>query len=115
MLPLRPGGVTVSRAASTRHRRRYRLAIFCLVACAGGLWAVDTPKPEPKATIPQPDASKAPAKSDIPSARGVEALKLPPGTVIVVPLEKYQDQLNQIENLKSQLRPDKPVTPAVCN
>src|SRR5204862_77863 len=87
--------------------------------------AVDQP-PKPAADskpVPgsQPDTTK-------PASHGLDALKLPAGAVLVVVEEardalgllprwvvikpdKYQDLLNQIEQLKAQLKPDKPASP----
>lgn len=100
------------------------------LACALGL-AVTTvlaetpPKPadQPKAPGPSKEAGKAPTRS-------LDASKLPPGAVIIIAEdgndalqypgavvltpEEYKKLLDQIDQLKRQITPDKPVPPSSC-
>ncbi|HXG08510.1 MAG TPA: hypothetical protein VNK04_01855, partial [Gemmataceae bacterium] len=108
------------------------LSACCLLLGAFSLRAADPP-PRPAAEPAKGDAAVQPAArdSDSPARPGLDGLKLPPNTVIVlceeardalrlvpkafvVSLEEYQKQLDEIARLQKQAKPERPITPAVC-
>lgn len=114
-----------SRREAKRTRRRLWLGLVSPLVLALCLQAAESP-PDAK-----PEAKKTEGKPEVPVVQGIDALKLPAGAVIVVcenakdglgllpkfivmTPEEHQKLHNQIEQLKSQLKPDKPVTPAAC-
>jgi hypothetical protein len=103
----------------------------CLCLLAGALLAVALAAAEPDdPSKPAPPGQKAADKKPA-GAPLLDGLKLPPGAVVVVcedakealrlvpklvvlSPEKYQELLDQIEQLKRQLKPDRPETPSLC-
>ncbi len=97
--------------------------VVCAAALLGAAAAAQAPRPpEPRTVAGQPEKK---------SATGLEALKLPAGAILVLceevkeslqllpravilPPEEYQKLQDQIEQLKRQLKGQKPEPPSAC-
>src|SRR5262245_22566547 len=107
----------------------------CLCLLPGAVLAALLAAADEPGKAPTPAGAKAsdarPAEKKPAAPNSLENLKLPPGAVVVVcedakdalrlvpkavvlTPEKYQELLDQLEQLRRQLKPDRPDTPSVC-